>query len=745
MVTAFESPLVEIEERVLVRAKEESLDTSHRDTTARLRELLEQEVARWRVDFKHGLRPYDLPDPERVVERARRNLTGYGPLEPLLADDDVWEVMINAPDQIFVKRHSGVSGYHDEAFHDDDHVIRTLTKILDDASTSHRKLDPSEGLQDAQLDDGARLHIVHRDVGRGSHLLVNIRRFTGVAFRSLDELVERGMMTAEVAAFLRAAVRAQLSVVFAGPPGSGKTTLLSCCTAELDPSLRVVTAEEVFEVDVPLPNVASMQTRAARPDRPAIDLRRLVAGFLRMAPDVAIVGEVRDQEALPLLLTLSSGVTGYTTIHAGPPARPCPVCGSSVSWPTRAPNCRWLPSTRWSPKRSTSWCTAPASTGCRRSRRWSRSRNSRPARAHRPSPSLSSSRGTRRTRRCGGPAACRCAAGGPWPRPVTSCERCWTPRGAWPAVREDGHDLGPRRLPDSHSSPPTASSWPTPRSRSGGEGSGSHRRCVAARAARGVRSVTSSSRPDSTACGRSSSWPSPLVLAVVAGAFAFAVWAAPLPALVVATVAATVPLAAARTRRRARQDHARDAWPRMIEEIRLQAVTLGRPIPQALLAVGLAGPDETRPAFAAAQREWLISTDFARTLDVLKAHLADPTADAVCETLLVAHDIGGTDVDQRLRALTEDRIQDLQGRKDARSKQAGVRFARLFVLFVPIGMALVGLSIGDGRAAYRSPGGQVAILVAFALMGLCWGWASRLLRLPEEERVFVGTSGEVTQ
>jgi pilus assembly protein CpaF len=125
------------------------------------------------------------------------------------------------------------------------------------------------------------------------------------------------MMTAEVAAFLRAAVRAQLSVVFAGPPGSGKTTLLSCCTAELDPSLRVVTAEEVFEVDVPLPNVASMQTRAARPDRPAIDLRRLVAGFLRMAPDVAIVGEVRDQEALPLLLTLSSGVTGYTTIHAG--------------------------------------------------------------------------------------------------------------------------------------------------------------------------------------------------------------------------------------------------------------------------------------------------------------------------------------------------------------------------------------------------------------------------------------------
>jgi pilus assembly protein CpaF len=314
---AVTSPLVEIEQRVLQRAKEATLDLDAADAATRLRRFIAEEVARWSLDFKHGLRPFDLPSPDLVIERAERNLLGYGPLEPLLDDDDVWEIMINAPDQIFVKRHRGVSGYHDEAFHDDEHVTRTLTKILDDASRSHRKLDPAEGLQDAQLDSGARLHIVHRDVGRGSHMIVNVRKFTGVAFRSLDELVERGMMSRQVAGFLRAAARANLSTVFAGPPGSGKTTLLSCTTAELDPSLRVVTAEEVFEVDVPLPNVASMQTRAARPDRPEIDLRRLVAGFLRMAPDVAIVGEVRDREALPLLLTLSSGVKGFTTIHAG--------------------------------------------------------------------------------------------------------------------------------------------------------------------------------------------------------------------------------------------------------------------------------------------------------------------------------------------------------------------------------------------------------------------------------------------
>jgi pilus assembly protein CpaF len=192
-----------------------------------------------------------------------------------------------------------------------------MTKILDDASASHRSLDPSEGLQDAQLDTGARVHIVHGDIARGGHLLVNIRKFVGVQFHHLSQLVEVGTIDAQAAAFLRACVGARRTIVFSGAPGSGKTTMLSCCAAELDPALRVVVAEEVFEADIPLANVASMQTRAARVDRPAIDLRRLVAGFLRMAPDVAIVGEVRDREALPLLLTLSSGVQGFTTIHAG--------------------------------------------------------------------------------------------------------------------------------------------------------------------------------------------------------------------------------------------------------------------------------------------------------------------------------------------------------------------------------------------------------------------------------------------
>lgn len=310
------APLLEVERAVQGRAKSAELDLSVDEGHDRLRELIDEEIRRWDDDVRRGRRATAISDPDLVARRAWRNLVEYGPLTDLLADPDVWEIEINSPTEIFVKRHGGTNGYHHETFHDDEHVARTLTKMLDDSSTSHRKLDPTEGLQDAQLDDGSRVHIVHGDLSRGGHLMVNIRRFTGVPFTRLDELVKVGTLDASAAAFLALAVRSGASTLFAGAPGSGKTTLLSCCLGELDPTRRVVIAEEVFEVDAPLPNVASMQTRAARADRPAVDLRRLVSGFLRMAPDVAVVGEVRDHEALPLLLTLSSGVKGFTTIHA---------------------------------------------------------------------------------------------------------------------------------------------------------------------------------------------------------------------------------------------------------------------------------------------------------------------------------------------------------------------------------------------------------------------------------------------
>ncbi|HEY4377240.1 MAG TPA: hypothetical protein VGM93_08775, partial [Acidimicrobiales bacterium] len=217
---------------------------------------------------------------------------------------------------------------------------------------------------------------------------------------------------------------------------------------------------------------------------------------------------------------------------------------------------------------------------------------------------------------------------------------------------------------------------------------------------------------------------------------AWAVFGGVLPALVTGGFAATFPVATYRSRRRARRTKAQEAWPRMIEEIRLLTGSLGRSIPQAILDAGLRGPDELRPAFRAAQREWLLSTDFARTLRVLKAHLADPTADAACETLLVAHEIGGTDLDGRLEALAADRLQDAQGRKDAQAEQAGVRFARRFVLIVPLGMALAGMSVGNGRAAYQEPAAQAVVVAALAMVVGCWVWAGRIMRVPDEQRVF---------
>src|SRR5581483_8674429 len=180
------------------------LDMSAPDAHRRLRDLLAAEVEAWRSEYRKGRRPVDIADPDAAVERALRNLTGYGPLDPLLDDPDVWEIMINGPASIFTKRHSGTGGYHHEVFHDDEHVVRVLTKILGDASRSHRKLDPSEGLQDAQLDGGARLHIVHADIGRDGHVLVNIRKFSGVQHRSLKELIERDMLDQITARFLQA-------------------------------------------------------------------------------------------------------------------------------------------------------------------------------------------------------------------------------------------------------------------------------------------------------------------------------------------------------------------------------------------------------------------------------------------------------------------------------------------------------------------------------------------------------------
>jgi tight adherence protein B len=226
-----------------------------------------------------------------------------------------------------------------------------------------------------------------------------------------------------------------------------------------------------------------------------------------------------------------------------------------------------------------------------------------------------------------------------------------------------------------------------------------------------------------------------------AGALGWAVFGGVLPPLAFGMAGSVVPIASARSRVARRRRLAQESWPRLIEEIRIRATTLGRSIPQALFDAARAAPPELQGAFAEARREWLLATDLERALEVLRSRLADPTADAVCETLLVAHQIGGGDLDRVLHALVDDRIMDLQGRKDAQSRQAGARFARGFTVLVPLGMALVGLSMGQGRAAYATPMGQTLVLIGLAVMAGCWVWAGRIMQLPDERRVFGPAGG----
>ena len=235
--------------------------------------------------------------------------------------------------------HRGRAGYHDEVFHDDDHVVRTLTKLLDDASTAHRKLDPTEGLQDAQLDDGARLHIVHGDISRGGHLMVNIRKFTGVRVpRASTSSSTRDMLDAGRRRVpRRRACAPGLSIVFAGAPGSGKTTLLSCCAAELDPALRVVIAEEVFEADVP----AGQRRQHADPARPRRPARGRPAPARRRLPPHGPRRRDRRRGPRPGGAAAAAdpvlgGDRASPRSTPAPPARHSPGCASSASSPTRS-------------------------------------------------------------------------------------------------------------------------------------------------------------------------------------------------------------------------------------------------------------------------------------------------------------------------------------------------------------------------------------------------------------------------
>ena len=191
--------------------------------------------------------------------------------------------------------------------------IRDLVERM--LKTSGRRVDLSSPFVDAVLPDGSRLHVVIPDITR-THWSVNIRKFV-VRAAHLDDLVGLGTLTPHAARFLGAAVAAGLNILVAGGTQAGKTTLLNCLSAAIPPRERVVTCEEVFELKIPLRDVASMQCRQPSLEGTGeIPLRRLVKEALRMRPSRIIVGEVRQGESLDLLIALNSGLPGMCTIHA---------------------------------------------------------------------------------------------------------------------------------------------------------------------------------------------------------------------------------------------------------------------------------------------------------------------------------------------------------------------------------------------------------------------------------------------
>lgn len=269
----------------------------------RVLRLIEQEAAEF---FLSG----SPADAHRMVRDVHHSLAGFGPLQRLFEDPTVEEIWWNEPHRVFVAR-EGRSSLTDVVLSEGE--VRGLVERM--LRTSGRRLDLSEPFVDATLPDGSRLHVAIPDVTR-RHWVVNIRKFI-VRPRHIRDLVSRGTLTEPAARFLDASVRAGLNVVIAGSTQAGKTTLLSGLLGSVPAHERIISCEEVFEIDVDHPDWVALQTRdPSLEGTGGIPLRRLVREALRMRPTRLIVGEVRQAEALDLLIAMNSGMPAMATIHA---------------------------------------------------------------------------------------------------------------------------------------------------------------------------------------------------------------------------------------------------------------------------------------------------------------------------------------------------------------------------------------------------------------------------------------------
>lgn len=252
----------------------------------------------------------DNESPQILVEQIANQISGFGLLQPLLDDSSVEEIWINEPGRIFVAR-NGKSELTSVILGDVE--VRGLVERM--LASSGRRVDLSNPFVDATLPDGSRLHVAIPDITR-KHWSVNIRKFI-MGSKSLEGLVSVGTLTDQAAAFLQACVVSGLNIVVAGATQAGKTTLMNALLNSAPSSERVITCEEVFELQLTSPDWVALQTRQASLEGTGeIPLRRLIKEALRMRPSRLVVGEVRQEEALDLLVAMNAGMPSMCSLHA---------------------------------------------------------------------------------------------------------------------------------------------------------------------------------------------------------------------------------------------------------------------------------------------------------------------------------------------------------------------------------------------------------------------------------------------
>ncbi len=258
---------------------------------------------------------YRFVNVQKVIQELINDVTGYGPINPLLLDSDVTEVMVNGPDMVYIEKKGRIQ-LTDIKFRDDDQVMQVIDKIV---APLGRRIDESSPMVDARLPDGSRVNAIIPPLSLVGPVLT-IRKFARVPY-TIEDLINMKSLNREMAVFLNACVKARLNVFISGGTGSGKTTTLNVLSSFIPDDERIVTIEDAAELQLSQDHVVSLESRPPNIEGTGeIPIRELVRNSLRMRPDRIIVGECRGGEALDMLQAMNTGHDGsLATGHANTP------------------------------------------------------------------------------------------------------------------------------------------------------------------------------------------------------------------------------------------------------------------------------------------------------------------------------------------------------------------------------------------------------------------------------------------